>query len=165
MNPLKEVDGATPERLTHGHVITEVRQMTIGGMVTSAGHRDTMHCYLDFMKLHNQITDDEYDSGYRLRHLYFSFTQSAKALLGESGGAKELFTSEQDIGSYQDIAETMWHKIMSLLGKKARLIRFICIEDISPCIAKPDFIAAARDGLSRLHDYFEIAQKDVDGEF
>lgn len=154
--------GCTIERRRHGSIVTEARMVTKGGALLSAGNRDTEHCLLDCLRNSGALGGHEdaeirYETGYKLRELYFSFRVSGPQFSGGVRGTPSPFTSEADIGNEQDLAETFFNRVMNCLPAKYRIpVKNICVENVCP--AQADLVV---DSLDALYGAFCRAEKPV----
>lgn len=119
------MEGCTIERKNHGRIVIEPRTVTKGGVVSEYGNRDAEHCYLDWLRHHGHLGNntqdvaDRYDAGMRLRELWFTFNR--RGVVYEAGATKDPSTTDSEVGSPEDIAETAYIRVLRLVHEKYRL--------------------------------------------
>lgn len=142
--------GATKERREKSKIVSRPRTLTAGGVVVTYGQHDTEHCTLDVMRNKGFIEDDQYDAGYNLRNLYYSFTITGRWIEEGGKGYDGDFLTPKDIAfeDYQDA-------IKSVRDPKDRaLVRTVCIENT---FVPADYVVikSIQYGLSDLVNYFK----------
>ncbi|NCC41790.1 MAG: hypothetical protein EOM21_20730 [Gammaproteobacteria bacterium] len=156
-------EGATLERKQHGRIVVEARSVTKGGIVASYGNRDAEHCYLDWLRNaghlgHAEDAHDRYDAGMRLRALWYAFNAKGGAL--EPGGPKDPMTTESEVNSAEDIAETRFVRVMRALPQKYRVVvRSVTIDDFPRQAGPAEYHELVRYGLDALWGAFEHVRR------
>lgn len=141
--------GATPERLGKSKIERRVRGTTRGGIPDSFGHEDTEHCALDILLNKGFIEQDQYDAGYQLRKLYYTFTQTGRWI--DEGGRGYSGDGETD----QDRAEARYNAALRSVDMQYRqLARAVCIED-TYIPADWMLIQSIQYGLGDLENFFK----------
>lgn len=169
----EKADYGTPELRRHGRVVIENRTIAAGGAVTGQGARNVLHCYLDYLKLTGLLgrepdATNRYDAGYAFRLLWVRTHRSGKTMsLDPSPPAQpgDNAVEAGEIGATADLLATEWHEVNRRLDAwrkgRARLLRFICLEDVTPCRGQPKFHADVRDALDALAEIMEKTHRDV----
>ena len=156
--------GAPKERLQHSKIVGRVAEITRGGSILTVGQRDTQHCYLDWLLDNGYLGQDagsRYDTGYRLRDLYY-FIRPSGGASGSGTPGRTPMTVEGSIYSGKDMAETVYNWIMREMEGHGRLVRMICIEDVSPCSGSEKFHSDIRTALDKLYDSIRVCEKRWD---
>ncbi len=152
-------EGCSKERRQHSKIVTEPRNVTRGGRVIGFGNRDTEHCYLDFLLNEKLLgmprqASDRYETGCKLRRLYFSFRASGKAMTEiMAGGHTSVFVGDENIDV--EGPEDFYNSVMGEVPQKfKRIVRMICLEDVTPVRGTDPFHRLVRDGLDALNIAF-----------
>jgi hypothetical protein len=146
--------GATRERLRKSRITTAPRISTVGGMVLSYGQHDTEHCTLDVLQNKGFIESDQYDAGYHLRNLFYSFNTTGRWI--EEGGK----AYDGDTITPKDIAESEYHSALRSVNPQDRaLTRAVCVEYT---FVPADYVVirSIQYGLSDLVNYFKNNKKN-----
>lgn len=148
--------GATPERKEKSNIVTAARVLTKGGMIQAYGHHDTEHCALDWLLQKGFIEKDHYDTGYRLRTIYFDF-HTTGICLEEMGGGGYRFESEEE--TRRDKAEQLYKDIMIALPLQYRaMTEYVCI-DAKIIPARYGLMGHITDCLDELYKVLEKIEK------
>lgn len=155
MSKALDGQGATPERKNQSRITTGIREITKGGIPITYGHMDTQHCALDILLEKDYISKNQYDAGYTMRALYYTFKQSGRSLLGDplSPGY------EGDFETPQDRAYERYRKAIMVVSPRNRsLIQNICTES-STVPTYYSILEIIASELQALADFFDPNQK------
>lgn len=158
------LDFGTPERRRHGVLKLEPRDLSNGGTVITTGLYAPETSVLDYLHKHGHLgvpqqADRRQSAGNALYDLFCKFgdTQPTKDIgTPGRGTAGDSLIMEGDIGDSADIAETIYHAVMShpKMEFRHRMCRTICIEGALnwPCAVNlnPRYLEQVTDALDVL---------------
>ncbi len=153
-------EGATFERHQHSKISLDKRTLTEGGLVLEYGNRDLEHCYLDFLRNEALLGNEpdataRYDTGYKLRELYFECHASAKSMTLEPRESKSPHTTEGEIGDSHDLAMTKYSAVVRGIPMQYRdMICRVCVENPSKVRSSIAYHQTIINGLDSLYGVF-----------
>jgi len=155
---MKDMLGATRERLNKSKLDVKIRETSSGGMPVSFGHTDLEHCALDrlyhkgLLGRTHRDAQDRYDAGYDLRATYYAFNTTSTPL-HDIGAPDVGYSFEPDAETPADRAEQKFNNIMRALPRKYhRIVRLVCIEDMGAVQFTESELMLVHDGLDALHE-------------
>lgn len=142
--------GATQERKQKSKMTTGIREVSKGGIATTHGDIDLEHCALDVLLNNGYIDKDQFDSGYRLRQIYYTWKFESNEI--DKGGK----SYEGDFETETDRARTAYNQAMRAIDRRYRIItHHICIEATTAPSAMYGVIQHITHGLDDLTKHFE----------
>lgn len=169
-----QIDFGTKERQRRGNLRMEPRDVSNGGNIITTGLTETITSTLDYLRQgvgylgSSERTEARYGAGIRLWCLFAQFgdTQPTKDIGSPGRGAPgEKPVMLGDIGDSADIAESIYHAVMTRLAMRQRIIRVICIDGCLnwPCPVNTD--ARYLEQLCDALDLLESILEKTEGEF
>jgi hypothetical protein len=112
------------------------------------GVQDVWHCALDYMLDKGFIELDQYDAGYELRRLYYTFTRTGRWI--EEGGK----ANDPEVETEGDIAFSQFNAALRGVDRMDRNVtRAVCVE-ITTIPADYMLIQQIKSGLNDLYKHF-----------
>lgn len=158
--------GCTKERRQHSKIVTKARNTTAGGVLIGLGQHDEEHCLLDKLRAVGALGNEEdartrYDTGYKLRGIYYDWKASGKSISEPGGSAGKQFETEHE--TPQDEAEQLFHSVMKATPTKYhKCLRFVCLSDGASEVYDREFITDSLDALYGSFYRIEKEKKDID---
>ena len=146
--------GATKERREKSRVERRAIGTDRGGIPDTFVHEDKEHCALDILLNRGIIEQNQYDAGYQLRRLYYTFTQTGRWI--EEGGK----AYEGDEETAADRARSRYNDALRHV-QNSMLIRNICVEMQEYLPYDYLLVIEIQHGLDDLEKFFTKSRKKV----